>query len=78
MKGRIRGWILDAIVACILAVAFYWLIVIAFTWEGSLGSSSIFLFIYFIYYFTIVPMSPIVRGVIVRLDKVRLYHYLTR
>jgi len=78
MRGRIRGWILDTIVACIIAITMYLAMVVAFTWEGSLGSSSIFLFIYFIYYFTIVPMSPIVRGVIVRLDKVRLYHYLTR
>ena len=78
MRGRIRGWILDTIVICILAVAMYWFMVVAFTWEGSLGSSSIFLFIYFIYYLFVFYIPPIVRGVIERLDKVRLYHYLTR
>ncbi len=78
MRGRIRGWILDTIVICILAVAMYWFMVVAFTWEGSLGSSSIFLFICFIYYLFVFYTPPIVRGVIVRLDKARLYQYLTR
>ncbi len=78
MRGRIRGWILDTIVICIIAITMYLAMVVAFTWEGSLGSSSIFLFIYFIYYLFVFYTPPIVRGVIVRLDKVRLYHYLTR